>query len=55
MLLPGVLDMLRILSHSGTPAMRARGRFLLKNLERAQAKRFTEFRSGTSNMRKLNN
>jgi hypothetical protein len=32
-LLPEVLDMLRILSRSGTPAMRARGRILLKNLE----------------------
>ncbi len=32
-LLPEVLDMLRILSRSGTPAMRARGRILLKSLE----------------------
>jgi HEAT repeat protein len=32
-LLPEVLDMLRILSRSGTPAMRARGRILLKELE----------------------
>jgi hypothetical protein len=32
-LLPEVLDMLRILSRSGTPAMRARGRILLKRLE----------------------
>jgi hypothetical protein len=32
-LLPEVLDMLRILSRSGTPAMRARGRILLKQLE----------------------
>jgi hypothetical protein len=32
-MLPEVLDMLRILSRSGTPAMRARGRILLKNLE----------------------
>lgn len=32
-LLPEVLDMLRILSRSGTPAMRARGRILLKMLE----------------------
>jgi len=31
-LLPGVLDLLRILSRSGTPAMRARGRILLKQL-----------------------
>jgi len=34
-LLPEVLDMLRILSRSGTPAMRARGRILLKQLETA--------------------
>ena len=32
-LLPEVLDILRILSRSGTPAMRARGRILLKKLE----------------------
>jgi hypothetical protein len=32
-MLPEVLDMLRILSRSGTPAMRARGRILLKSLE----------------------
>ena len=32
-LLPEVLDMLRLLSRSGTPAMRARGRILLKTLE----------------------
>jgi len=32
-LLPEVLDMLRILSRSGTPAMRARGRILLKRME----------------------
>lgn len=31
--LPEVLDMLRLLSRSGTPAMRARGRILLKQLE----------------------
>jgi hypothetical protein len=34
-LLPEVLDLLRILSRSGTPAMRARGRLLLLKLERA--------------------
>ncbi|HWA94605.1 MAG TPA: hypothetical protein VG844_08375 [Terracidiphilus sp.] len=33
-LLPEVLDMLRVLSRSGTPAMRARGRILLKKLEK---------------------
>jgi hypothetical protein len=32
-MLPEVLEMLRILSRSGTPAMRARGRILLKRLE----------------------
>ena len=32
-MLPEVLDMLRILSRSGTPAMRARGRILLKSME----------------------
>ena len=32
-LMPEVLDMLRILSRSGTPAMRARGRILLKRIE----------------------
>jgi hypothetical protein len=32
-LLPEVLDLLRVLSRSGTPAMRARGRILLKKLE----------------------
>lgn len=32
-LLPEVLDMLRLLSRSGTPAMRARGRILLRRLE----------------------
>ncbi len=32
-LLPEVMDMLRLLSRSGTPAMRARGRILLKQME----------------------
>ena len=32
-LLPEVMDMLRVLSRSGTPAMRARGRILLKSME----------------------
>ena len=32
-LLPETLDLLRILSRSGTPAMRARGRILLLRLE----------------------
>jgi hypothetical protein len=34
-LLPEVLDLLRILARSGTPAMRARGRILLGKLETA--------------------
>jgi hypothetical protein len=38
-LLPEVLDMLRILSRSGTPAMRARGRILLKSLEAPEKRR----------------
>lgn len=33
---PMVLDMLRTLSRSGAPAMRARGRILLKRMERGQ-------------------
>lgn len=37
-LLPEVLDTLRILSRSGTPAMRARGRILLKQLEGADTR-----------------
>ena len=36
-LLPEVMDMLRVLSRSGTPAMRARGRILLKNMEKGKA------------------
>jgi hypothetical protein len=32
-LLPEVLDLVRILARAGTPAMRARGRILLKDLE----------------------
>jgi hypothetical protein len=38
-LMPEVVDMLRILSRSGTPAMRARGRILLKQLEAADRRR----------------
>ena len=43
-LMPEVVDMLRILSRSGTPAMRARGRILLKQIESSGKKRaqFTE-------------
>jgi len=44
-MLPEVIDLLRIHSRSGTPAMRARGRMLLKQLESARAKRFAEFLS----------
>ena len=40
-LLSQVIDMLRILSRSGTPAMRARGRILLKRLEAPTRKRLT--------------
>lgn len=36
-LLPEVLDILRALSRSGTPAMRARGRILLKRMEAGKA------------------
>jgi len=38
-LLPEVIDMLRVLSRSGTPAMRARGRILLKQFEAAGKRR----------------
>jgi hypothetical protein len=38
-LLPEVLDLLRILSRSGTPAMRARGRILLKAFEFEKARK----------------
>jgi len=37
--LPEVLDMLRMAGRSGTPAMRARSRILLKALERPEGKR----------------
>ncbi|MGA3346700.1 MAG: hypothetical protein ABSC76_17730 [Terracidiphilus sp.] len=47
-LLQEVIDLLRIHSRSGTPAMRARGRMLLKQLESAGGKRFAEFISGDS-------
>ncbi|MGD0094933.1 MAG: hypothetical protein ABSB60_00445 [Terracidiphilus sp.] len=52
-LLPEIIDLLRIHSRSGTPAMRARGRMLLKQLETARAKSFTEFISGDSHTGKL--
>jgi hypothetical protein len=38
-LLPAVLDQLRVLARSGTPAMRARGHKLLERLEAKPAKR----------------
>jgi len=47
-LLPEVVDLLNIHSRSGTPAMRARGRMLLKRLEPIRAKRFLEFISGSA-------
>ena len=37
--LPAVVDLLRVSGRSGTPAMRARSRILLKALERDQGKR----------------
>lgn len=37
--LPEVLDLLRVAGRSGTPAMRARSRILLKALERPEGKR----------------
>jgi hypothetical protein len=40
--LPLALDLLRIHSRSGTPAMRARGRILLKKLERGNSLRSTK-------------
>jgi hypothetical protein len=52
-LLPEVIDLLQIHSRSGTPAMRARGRMLLKQIESARAKRFIEFISGDSRTGKL--
>jgi hypothetical protein len=52
-LLPMVIDLLRIHSRSGTPAMRARGRMLLKRLESVRAKSFIEFISGSARTRKL--
>jgi hypothetical protein len=41
-MLPEVLDLLRIHTRSGTPAMRARGRKLLKILEPADAQTFVD-------------
>jgi len=41
-LLPLVLDLLRIHTRSGTPAMRARGRKLLQQLESRESKAFAE-------------
>ena len=47
-LLPEVIDLLNIHSRSGTAAMRARGRMLLKQLEPVRAKKFAEFISGST-------
>ncbi len=47
-LLSEVVDLLRIHSRSGTPAMRARGRMLLKQLESVRSKRFIEFIAGSA-------
>jgi len=52
-LLPEVVDLLRIHSRSGTPAMRARGRMLLKQLESVRANRFIQFISGSVHTGKL--
>ena len=49
-LLPEVLDMLRILSRSGTPAMRARGRILLKQLETSRARPARQRKAAHQNM-----
>jgi hypothetical protein len=47
-LLPMVIDLLSIHSRSGTPAMRARGRMLLKQLESVRAQSFHLFISGST-------
>jgi hypothetical protein len=47
-LLPEVIDLLNIHSRSGTLAMRARGRMLLKRLESTRAKKFSQFISGSA-------
>ncbi len=44
-LLPEVLDLLRVLSRTGTPAMRARGRILLRRFERADLQRVRSHKS----------
>jgi hypothetical protein len=49
-LLPEVLDMLRILSRSGTPAMRARGRILLKQLEAPRTQPAQQRKTGHQTM-----
>ena len=50
-LLPEVLDLLRIFSRSGTPAMRARGRILLRRLEQAGDQALSRRVSGPSRPR----
>ena len=52
-LIPEVIDLLNIHSRCGTPAMRARSRILLKQMEPIRAKRFVEFISGSSLSGKL--
>jgi hypothetical protein len=47
-LLPEVIDLLNIHSRSGTAAMRARGRMLLKQLEPVRTKMLAEFVSGSA-------
>ena len=47
-MLPEVIDLLSIHSRSGTPAMCARGRMLLKRLESLRASKFSVFISGSA-------
>jgi hypothetical protein len=47
-MLPEVIDLLSIHSRSGTPAMCARGRMLLKRLEALRARKFSEVISGSA-------
>jgi hypothetical protein len=49
-LLPEVLDLLLILSRSGTPAMRARGRILLKQLETPSTRSARQRKSANQTM-----
>jgi hypothetical protein len=47
-MLPEVIELLSIHSRSGTPAMCARGRMLLKRLEALRVRKFSEFISGSA-------